>query len=605
MILITLKPWQAIEGITHTRTIWEVADSESFLNILETVESRDMLESYFSNIFVPVGATYYVRATRVFSNGTRSTLNPIPTTNYGSSKESILLADDPIVEIPFVYVSQDDILSNKTNLDITTSEFRCNADDHAYTHWIVMDGNNEILYCNLYDKVNRTSISIPNNYVFKNKSQLSFIAIHGSNTGVESPAGRKIIDFVSDFNFEINSGISWIEPLKDFKIVFTAIDKDKPMNLFKVELLDYSTEAVVFIPSRSGDTFVIPWIYLKEGMTYKLAIYAYDKNLMYGKIYKELKVANLVNTVVRDPNFTYINKIEEADSYNSRLPNNPMHSEALYNMRLLVPMLDKSVEIWDSDDIKLKDSLGVAEGLKLLSSTPEYTLIKPISKGLILVDTPNANGVPTFMVYSYSNHDETFKLEHTLERSDETTCLGKTNNIIQITSTEFIYLPVNSGKFKIYDIENNKTKDLLEIPLDDSATDISKAIIIRMDDNAVLIANIGTYKTKIYNYESNTFKDGITFGPNSFVNADLRTIPMFNGNTMIVKTNKVENDNDTALVIYNYKNTSFDKPEIRYDSGLYPEITAICGYGHIHMANFVQGDPKKKIEDKFVTKVYV
>ena len=601
MILVTLKPWQKIEGISHVKTIWEVSDNESFLNILETVESKDMLESYFSSIFVPVGATYYVRATRVFNNGTRTTLNPIPTTNYGSDKDSILLADDPIVDIPFVYVSKDEILSNNTNLSLTTSEFRCNADDHAYTHWIVMDGNNEILYCNLYDKVNKTTISIPNNYVFKNKNKLIFVAIHGSNTGVESPAGKKILDFVSDFNFEINSGISWVEPLKDFTISFTAIDKDKPMNLFKLELLDYTTEEVLYEPYRIGDSFLIPWIYLKEGMVYKIAIYAYDKNLIYGKIYKELRVANLVNTVVRDPNFTYLNKLEEDNSYNSRLPNNPIHSEALFNMRVLVPMLDKTVEIWDSDDIKLKDSLGVAEGLKLLSTTPKYTLIKPVTKGLVLIDTPNENGVPTFMVYSYSNHDEVFTFEHSLERTGETECLGKTNAIVQITSTEFIYLPVGGNILKLYDIEKNTVKDLATLDVED----FSKAILIHMEDNTVLIANIGSYGTKIYNYENNTFKDGINLGPNSFLGTDLRTIPLFNGDTMILKTTKIENDSESHLVIYKYRDVKFENNNIRFLSENYPDITALCGYGHVHMAKFIPGDKYKKIEDSFNTKVYV
>lgn len=601
MILLTLKPWEEIPGIKHIRTIWEVADGESFLNILETVESTDMLEAYFSNIFIPVGATYYVRATRVFSNGTRSTLDPIPTTNYGSDKSSILLADDPIVEIPFVYVNAEDIISNDSTLRVTTSEFRCSADDHAYTHWIVLDGNNNILECKLYDKVNKTSIDINNNYVFKNKSKLHFIAIHGTNTGVESPAGRKTIDLTTDFNFEINSGISWIEPLKDFKIVFTPIDKDKPMNIFKVELLDYATESLVITPERSGDTFIIPWLYLKEGLQYKLLIYAYDKNLIYSKVYKTLKVANTVNTVVRDPSYEYIGKVEESTSYNSRLPNNPIHSEALFDMQVMIPMPDKTVEIWNSDDISLKDSKGVANGLTVLSSTPTYTLIKPITKSLILVDTPSEAGVPTFMLYSYSNHNSVFTLEATIERPTETTCLGKTNAIVQISSTEYIYLPVGSNMLRKLNIVDNTVSDVREIPSDKT----DKAILIRMGGSSILIANLEGYQTQIYDYEKNAFKDGVIFGPTSFVGAELRTMPLINGDTLIVKTKAIENDTDVSCIVYKYKDLKFDYGNIRFTNNICPDITVSCGYGHGHMAKFMPGDKYQKIEDSYNVKVYV
>lgn len=602
MILITLKPWESIPGITHVRTIWEVSDSENFLNILEKVESTDMLENYFSNLFIPVGATYYVRATRVFNNGSRTALDPIPTTNYGSDKSSMLLADDPIVEIPFVYVNKEDIMSNASTLRVTTSEFRCSADDHAYTHWIVLDGNDDILDCILYDKVNKTSIDLNNNYVYKNKSKLRFIAIHGTYTGAESPAGIKIVNLTTDFNFEINNGISWVEPLKDFKIVFTAIDKDKPMNIFKVELLDYATETLVHTPTRSGDTFLIPWVYLKEGIQYKLLIYAYDKNLIYSQVYKTLKVANTINTIVRDPNYEYIGKIEESASYNSRLPNNPIHSEALFNMEVLVPMLDKSVEIWNSDDITLKDSKGKATGLTLLSSTPTYTLIKPITKGLVLIDTPSATGVPTFLLYSYSNHNSVFTLENTLERTDETVCLGKTNAIVQTSSTEFIYLPVGSKVLRKLDISTNKVTDIIEIP----AENTDNAILIRMGGSSILIANLEGYQTQIYNYEKNTFKDGITFGPATFIGAELRTMNLINGDTLIVKTKAIVDDTDVSCLVFHYKDISFDTSDgIRFSNNICPDITMSCGYGHGHMAKFIPGDPQQKIDDSFNVKVYV
>lgn len=601
MIFITLKPWKEVPGITHVRTIWEISDTENFANILESTDSRQFLESYFSDIFVPVGSTYYARATRVFNNGSRTQLEPIPVVNYGNDENSMLLGDDVSIEAPFVYVTYEDIMANTSKLKVTTSEFRCSSDDHAYTHWIVTDGTGAILYCKLYDKVNKTSIEMDNNYVFKNKSTLNFMAIHGSNTGIESPVGKKIINLTSDYNFEVNNGLSWVEPLKDFKVVFTPIDPDKPMNIFKVELLDYATEAVLMELENDNNSFLIPFYFLKEGVKYKLKIYAYDKELRYSNVYKELHVANLTNTIVRDPNYKYLDKLDVYTNYNSTLPKTPIHSEALFNMQMMIPMLDKTVGIWTSSDTKLEHHTGLAEGLKVLNDNPVYTLIKPITKGLILLDTPDANNRPTFMLYSYSNNDNVFTFQNSLTRNDETVCLGKTNAIVQISTTEFIYNPVGTNKLRLWNIETNKIENLEDIPIEN----YTKGIMIRMGSNSVLLANGNDYTTKVYDYESKAYRSGIVFGPNSFIGADLRTMPLINGDALIVKTNKIKNDTEDSIVIYRYKETKFETVGVKFTNDIFPDITVTCGYGHCHMAKFLPGNQLDKTQDRYDIKVYL
>ena len=385
------------------------------------------------------------------------------------------------------------------------------------------------------------------------------------------------------------------------QVVFTPIDKDKPMNIFKVTLLDYATERTVAELARTGDSFLIPFYYLKEGVKYKLCIYAYDTDLRYSNVYKELQVANLTNTAVRDPNYKYLDKIEEKKSYNSTLPNNPIHSEALYNMQVLIPKADKTVHIWDSNDINLQDSLGVADGLKVLSTNPIYTLIKPITKGLIMLDTPNENGKPTFLLYKYNNFDSTFEFVNSLTRDDETICLGKTNAIVQMSTTKFIYNPIGTNKLKIWDIETNTIDNSLqEIPLEG----ITKGLLLRMGNNSVLVCNGTTYESKIYDYEAKAYRDGITFGPNSYVNADLRTFNLINGNTLIVKTSKIENDTDSSCMVFDYKSVKFLPSTIRFDQA-FPDITVSCGYGHCHMAKFVPGNKQEKIQDCYDVKVYL
>ena len=609
MILVTLKPWQKIEGINHVRTLWEVSDTERFENILETLESNTLLESYFSNIFIPVGSTYYVRATRIFNTGDSSVLDPIPVVNYGSESDSMLLSEDTIIDMPFVYINKEDVLSDNTYLNVTTSEFRCNSDDHGYTHWIITDGNGDILYCNLYDKVNLTSIQILNDYTYKNKTKLNFIAIHGSLSCIESPVGKKVLSLTANYNFEVNNGMGWVEPLKDFKIVFTPIDTNYGTNIFKVELLDYATETVLATLDGSNDEYVVPFYYLLENMRYKIKVYAYDLEYRYGSVIKILETANATNTTIRNPDYEYKNKLEEDTVFNPTMNNTPLHSEAMLTMQVLVPRNDLSVEIYESDNITLKDSLGTASGLKVLNTDPSYTLIKPVTKGMIIMDTPSATGTPTFMVYTYSNHDGVFTFKSSLERPGESTCLGKTNNTVQISSTEYIYNPVGTKYLRIWDITTNTITKIMdpenntleqEIPLND----FSKGIMLRMGNNAVLLANGGDYRTKIFDYGSKTYRNGINFGPNSFIGADLRVLNLINGNSLIVKTKAIAGDTEGSCVMFDYKNMTFTDTGVVFGKE-YPDITMVCGYGHCHMAKYLPEDKDTGTAERFDTITYI
>lgn len=601
MILIRLKPWQEIQGITHVRTKWEVADSETFDNVLESLETKDMLETYFSNIYVPVGATYYVRATRIFDNGAKTTLDPIPTVNYGEDKSSMLLADDVVVDIPFVYVNKDDILSDAATITITTSEFRAVGDDHAYTHWIVMDGESNILYCNLYDKVNKTSLTLDNSYEWKNKTQIKFIAIHGTHTCIESPVGYNLVKLTADYNFEV-SGLEWVEPLRDYTVVFRAIDTGKPTNIFKVELLDFTTEELVLELDKTNDNFFIPWYYLKENMKYKLCIYAYDKDLRYGKVYKTLTVATLTNTVIKNANYVYNNKVEESvisKEGDTFMPDLNLHTEVLFHNVILVPNANRELEEWISQDKVITNTKVKANGILLPSTNYDNMLIKPITKGLILIDVIDSEGFPSFLLYSYSNNNNTYALERTIQRKDETIPVGKTNSLIQINTYEFIYNPIGTNKLKLLNIENYTISDLEDIPMEN----LTKAILIRMDNSAIIICNGPDYKTKIYNYEKKTYIDGFNFGPVSYIGADLRTVGLINGDTAVIKLTE-DTSGDPSIVTWDFSANDFIKPRDLVFKQKPPKTTLTCVDGHIHMATYVAGDTTQNIPNMSQVKVY-
>ena len=601
MILITLKKWQNIQGITHIRTKWEVSDSETFTNIMESVESAEMLETYFSNIFIPVGSTYYVRATRIFNNGTTTELDPIATTNYGSDKSSILLQDDIYIDKPFVYVNKDDVLSNEAILTIKTSAFRCEGDDHSFTHWIIRDGTGEILYHNLYNKVDKTSITIPNQSVFKEKTKLEVIAIHGSTTGVESPMGKATINLTSDYNFEISPSVSWIEPLRDFDITFKVINPKYDMNIFKVELLDYATEALLGILERNGNNFMVPWYFLKENMKYKVGIYAYDVNLVYSKVIKEIYVASLTNTAIRNKDYIYTDRVDEStvnNDPNRILPNISIHTEVLYNNKILIPNEDKTCAEWISVGKNLTNTGNKAQGLLLPTSNYTNMLIKPLTKSLILIDMLDANNKPIFLLYTYNNHNDSYTLTHSKVRADETMPMGKTNAIVLGESTKLIYNPIGTNKLREYDITNNTITELAEIPIEN----LTKGIIINLNDGTLLIANGDDYHSKIYNISSKNYINGYNFGPASYIGQDLRTVSLINGDTAVIKLNKDTSD-DPNIIYWDYDKHEFIRTGENVFNGSVPTLTTTCVDGHVHMSSTTpSGDPN--ILDTCELKVY-
>lgn len=602
MILISLKPWQKIEGIKHVKTKWRVSDSANMENILESAESSTMLERYFSHIYIPVGATYYVEATRVFDDGSETKLDPIPSTNYGSDKSSMLLQDDVVIDTPFVYVNKEDIISNDSTLTIRTSQFRCNGDDHAFTHWIIRDSAGEILYTKLYDRINKTSITVPNAASWKEKTTLEFIAIHGSNTSIESPAGKSVISLTSSYNFEISGGISWVEPLRDYEVVFKIVDPTHDIGIFKVELLDYATEQVMDVLERNGNNFLIPWYYLKENMKYKLGIYAYDTNLIYGKVIKALHVASLSNTIIKDSSYVYSNKLEESSITGkplNMLPNLNIHSEVLYNNKILMPNPDKTCSEWLSVEKTLTNSEVKADGILLPTDNYENMLIRPITKGLILIDMLNGLNQPVFLLYTYNNHNNTYTLQHTIVRDDETTPLGKTNSILQISSTEFIYNPVGTNKLRLFNISTNSITNLEDIPLEN----LTNGILIRTNNDSILIANGKDYTTKLYNYTTKAYTDGFNFGPNSFIGAELRTVVLVNGDTAIIKLSEDESS-DPNMIYFDYsKNAFVEDASLVFKKGV-PTLTCTCVDGHIHMAKLIPGSEDDETADVSEVKVY-
>lgn len=588
MILAKLNKWDDTTGLTHVSTSWQLASDEEFTDIVHSVEkSTSMLNLYYSTVEVPRDTTYYIRAKRIFNNDTEATwCDSISVTNIEQSYSNMLLGKDPTVSQPFVYVTEEAVRSASEHLTITTSQFQSNTDTHAATHWFVYDQNDKILYSNLNDTENLTSITIENLLTFKQREKLKFVAIHKGTTGVESKPAVKYIKMADDYGFRVKTNLSNVPVLETLSIVFEETDKDLGMYINRVELAKFDTNEFITKLSKSAtNTWVVPYYYLKANAKYKLIVYT---NNAYGteldKIYYTLTTIDIKKVVVKDDEYVYNKEITRTQTTVTSVNTIPdgIYSEATFNNIILIPDgTEKKMKLFQhikKNDTYLIEYLGrYANGITLPHEGPyDNMVIKVINNKKILLDMLNENGKPTFYVYNYDIATENYTLASSVIREDETYPTGKAFALAQISTDEIIYNPYGTAKLRRYNMSTGILVNLEDIPI----SNIDKAILIRCRNNRIFIGNGPTYDAVTYNYETSQYEQGYVFGPNSFINKEIRTIPLVNGSTLIVKYDLEDIEEDGSLSYYNYDTGLFETLHIPFP-GVLPTSGIIWNTGEV------------------------
>ena len=587
MILAKLNKWDDKTGIIHTSTSWQLASDDEFTNIVHTVDkSTTMLNLYYSTVEVPEDTTYYIRAKRIFGDGSESEwCDYIEVTNIEQSYSNMLLGKDPTISHPYVYVTEDQVRASSSKLTITTSSFQSNTDTHEATHWFVYDQNDNILYANIHDTKNLTSITMENLLSFKQKEKLRFLAIHRGTTGVESKAATKVIRMADDYGFRLKTNLSSVAVLETLSLVFEETDAKLGMYINRIELAKFDTDETITTLTKTGtSTWVIPYYYLRANAKYLVKVFT---NNAYGTeldtIYYTLQVADIKKVVVKDDEYAYYKEIvrsQVAVTSHNTIPDG-IYSEATYNNVILIPdsatqKMKMFQHIKENDTYRLDNIGRYANGINLPHAGPyENMCIKVINNKKIFIDMLNENGKPTFYVYSYDSATDSYTLTGTLTRDDEQYPLGKSFALAQISTEEIIYNPYGTAKLRKFNF-NGTLVNLEDIPL----TNITKAVVIRCRNNRLFIGNGTTYDAVMFNYEKLEYEKGYSFGPNSFINTDVRCIPLINGSTLLVKYDLDNIDTDGSLAYFNYETGTIETLHIPFP-GVLPTSGIIWNTGEI------------------------
>ena len=586
MITIKLKKWVPINGLTHLSTTWEIATDQAFTNVLETASSSTVLDFYQSNITVPTVDTYYARAMRHFANPADDYWSDVmPINNIDQEYSNMLLSRDITIEKPLVYCDINQLNSTNPDVVLRTSKFRSKQDGHASTHWIIQDEHGIVLYSKLYDTVNKEQITIPNLPLYRSKSKLFIKAIHVSGAGTESPVGVKEI-VLHNFNFNISLP-SPIFPRTELIVGINTINTNFQKRIKQIKVFDTDYKEIMVLPiNYEINEFSIPWNYVIEDTNLYIEIYAYDNN---GKL-NTYKTTIKVNTdsVVLDEvvDHVYSKTVSASVVYPTPYFSNGMTSLELENKDVLITLMNSNkIHIFHDVNGTLTDSTNILSGVSLLQTNAENTLIKQLDGNKLLIDTLDANNHPVFMLYSLNINTGVYTLLTTNTRSDETTAMGYTNAMVQISNSEFVYIPFGKSELRTFNINTNTVTTLVAIPFDVSAN----SALIRLNNGKLMIIGGSGFITKVYDLDSGLFVDGSTLSPGNFVGANLKTVKLINNDVLVFRTLYATSDNgktDHHVAYFDQAQNGFVDVSFRFEKDKYARSTIMMRNGEVFLSKY-------------------
>jgi len=600
MLVLRLKQYVPVSGEVQIATTWQVSRDTDFAVLIVDEKSTTKLNLSTYNLNVPAGEVWYGRAIRHFDTPSYDYTTAYRKTLGTDSPESTILLEDEIEIItPTVNVSKDDVLSDAVSFTVTSSKYKGN-DAQQGSIWIIRDGNDDVLFYTKSVGTNLESITITKTSDMLNKNVLKFSCIHISMLGVESPVGTAIIELTS-YNFELGTNLEQVIPLKDLKVVFNKINANISNGIVSIDVNEASTGQTYYNKILQEDDFItIPWYVLNPNYVFNLVINARNSNGDLSFTTKKLSVQKGKEIDVNDPSFNYTDTVAASAFMDQTFVPNGTVSEELPNSTILVPIYgNKTVSRFVLNTTTgLYENKGIVIGLSLLSTNVDNTYIKVLPGDNLLIDTDNGSGHPCFLHYTYNRGTNTATLISTYSRNDETIGIGKTNAIVWVSDTEFIYLPVGLNTLRKYNIVTATMVDLLVVP----NANMNTGIIFRVSGGRILIIG-GDYTNYLYDIQDNLVTEGVSTYPNTFVNRELKSVKLINGDVLIYKTSyKPETEN--SMLHFNYQTSLFTEVPYVFEKDKVPTTSLSFLNGDIGLIRYNYKEFWEDKENELITLVF-
>jgi hypothetical protein len=561
-IIIKLKRIPDINGLVHESTSWSIATDIGFTNIVESLNTSTIYKDiYYSTITVPISTTYYVRATRHFNDSNNDyTTDIIPVTNDTDDISNMLLQEDIVIQQPTISLDVNTLRNEDPTFIVTASDFKSNYDTHAYTHWIVEDSLGNIVYTSLYDNSNLTSITIDKTYDFLTKNELMFKVIYCNSTGIQSEVGTYRYS-LGDVNFEIVSDIVNIQPYTNYTLLFNKKDNNLPIRINTIKILNYNTNEVLYTFINTSDLteYTIPYYILQENITLKIQINCYDT---------KSKVI-VLNKFISTRKNKFIDILEPSYVYNKSLSN-----------------------VIEDTNIILSESITSIQNLNnevLVTQKNSQYVFK-----YTYDETNNTLNSTLFALNGINLPNNTYSFLHSVTRSDETIPNGKTNSIFQKSLTEFIYIPYGTNKLKSYNFITNTITNINTVPISNNLN----CTIVKLNTNRILIIGGDTSETYIYDLNSDEFIESFNITPSSYVNVDLKSVKLINGDTILYKINKDPLDTDNSILYFTYNTGELTELNLTFTQDTYPTSSISLLNGDVLLTSYIPENIPLTITEK-------
>lgn len=554
-------------------------------------ERKDLPDDIYSMVYnytlVP-DETYYIKCRRHFNEDNLDFDTPVKLLRHSTElSEAIIFRRDQVIEKPWIRYNIDEILNDKVDkFTIECNRFKANMGVHEYTHWVILDGNDNVVFVSLEDRKNLTSITIDKTPELVSKTKLKIHVIFSSSLGIESEVSKVEIS-LQRYNFEVVSKLVDIPAGENYNLTLRRLNKDELLNISKIEVVEPNSMKILYSIINTDESeelsFALPWYFFRYNSLVRVIVTALDIKGSVGHDVIDLQTSNRGIREIEDPGFNYDNICKVASRDTEANYSDGVISMETPGRYIPMPILDNNQLFkFTYKDNKLVNTGEVLKGITLLSNTNHKTFIKYTENNLLVIDGwRDMEGLiqePVFMFYRHYEHTDSYDLISMINHpeGDKNTC-AINGSLTQISPTEFLYLPVESKKLYRLDITTSKCIEVNDLP-SETALSSKYNYFLRMPKRRLLV-QIGKDKfTYQYDIMKKRYEKSITINPITFSMTTSKGLLLPNGNSLIYKTNAIPSDNDNGVIVYDQKLSTFVGVNRRFEVDEYPN-------GHILLLN--------------------
>jgi len=540
MITIKIRDWAVIGGITQVATSYQVAADSGFTNIVDDnpVDATN-ITAYYSPAIVPLNATYYVRVMRHFSDNTNSGWGEVlAVTN--TQPNGGLLAYDPIKVYQPVVIADPTILDiNSTTYTLTSSQFVGVNEGHGYTVWVVLNDRGDVLEF-AKSTIDLTSITFPKVLTkFLDTKYIKVLAIHGTLTGIESPAGV-VTKNISNVGFNMSIPADNHAAGMDLYVTLNPTPNVANNVISKLVLKDVNGTELWTQPVINGVVDItVPGTLFIEDTQYLLSAYGIPADAAHTyTIGVFVRPAATLDRI--DRSYKYSKTLRAGTSVEVSPVNTSFVTTELFNSKILLPVNGGIAHSIMNQDGSFSTPITPITGIAIGTTGTNSCLLRMLSKNRLLLDYATVGGSST-TIYNLDYYNNIAVVSSTLVNTGND--LGQNGGIV--FTSENTYYTARVGDTSIYVnniLTNSITTTAIPLPINETAV----VLITKDQNNNLLVFCKDASVVYRYDIDTGVYTDKYTL-PLTFRGRTLKQQLLVNGDVLIWKPINTETVNGSPV----------------------------------------------------------